>query len=328
MSDEFAPDYVSELEHLRATDPAAALRRAAELLNYWEDTGRVDEGRAITERLVTEYLTEGARDPEIARAIPGALAAAAELAFRQGDQETATRRAWDTVRAAGLVEDWPTVAGAYTDLARVAYRNGDAPEIEKHARKALEYAREDTAATSGALHMLAWAAYTAGDLDEAERRFGESLEFRRRHRSRLSVAVEIANLGDLAAERGDLPRAAELLAEGLTVSREEGSSYMILNTVPSIAVLAVRAGFDEDAARLFGAGRALASSSGMVPDPNPHIDEASDAARDRLGEARYAQLMSEGTMLTSDAAVDLALAVTDAIRRGAARDEGGYSTAG
>lgn len=300
-----APAIEWYLEH----DRAAALRLVAALSGYWQDAGRVDEGRALTERVVEATMVEATRERTVADAIPRALLAASELAFRQGDQRAATKRAKDTIRAAILVEDRPTAALAHTALARVAYRDGEAPEIERHARKALKFAADDTAAHSGALHMLAWAAHTAGDLDEAERRFEQSLEYRRQHRGPMAVAVEIGNLGDLAIERGNLRRAAELLAEALQISHASGSAYMLVNFLPSFGILAARAGMDEDAARLFGAGHALASSAGLIPDPNPAIDDASARARDRLGEARFAQLLADGTSLATDEAVALAFAV-------------------
>ena len=88
---------------------------------------------------------------------------------------------------------------------------------------------------------------------------------------------------------------------------------MLVNTIPSFAVLAIRAGYDEDAARLFGTARALEQTSGLVADPNSSLDEAVNTARERLGDARYAELMSEGTMLSTDEAVDLCLGLANLI---------------
>ena len=121
---------------------------------------------------------------------------------------------------------------AHNNLARIAFRNKDAGEIENHARKALALAADDTLARRGALHMLAWAAYTAGDYDEAERRFQESLEYRRRVAGPVAVAVEMSNLADLELERGNLARAAQLHAEVLDVSHRAGSVYMLVNGLP------------------------------------------------------------------------------------------------
>lgn len=307
------------IEYFLEHDRVAALRLLAALAGYWQDAGRVDEGRALTENAIKGMHRRATHDPAVAVALPRALLAASELAFRQGDQEMAIKRAHDTIRAAVLVEDYPTAALAHTDLARVAYRAGDAAAIEKHARKALEMAGNDTLARRGALHMLAWAAHTAGDLDEAERRFEESLAYRRQHGSRLSVAVEIANLGDLAAERGDLGRAAAMLGEALAVGQEIDSRYMIVNTLPSVAALAVRAGMFAEGARLFGATDSIANAAGLVPDPNSDADDARRQARDRLGDADFALELAEGGSLAADDAVALALSVARRIEKSGLR---------
>ena len=304
-----AAEIAPAIEWALANDLPRAVRLVAALSGYWQDAGRVDEGRRLTEQVVSVANRQAATDTEIAAHIARALLAASELAFRQGDQKQATKRARDTIRAAMLLEDRATAAMAHNNLARVAYRAGDAPTIEKHARKALELAGDDPLARRGALHMLAWAAHTAGDLDEAERRFEESLRYRRQVGSRMSVASEIANLGDLAAERGNLPRAADLLSEALAVSHEIGSQYMLVNTLPSFASLAVRAGLMTDAARLFGAADAAAGRSGLTPDPNASADQDRSRARETIGRTRFDALTWEGRRMSVDDAVGLAQTV-------------------
>lgn len=314
--DAIADDIAPAFDWFMETDRAAALRLVAALRGYWQDAGRVDEGRALTERAVSATLVEAARDQAIARAIPRALLAASQLAFRQGDQKATTKRAWDTIRAAILVEDRPTASLAYSCLALAAQRDGDAAAAAQHADRALEYADGDPAATGDALHWLGRAAYSAGDLDEAARRFARSLDHRREYGSRVEVATDIALLGNIAMQRGDVPRSAALLGEALQLTRESRSAYMVVNMLPLCGELAVRGRLVEDAARLFGAGRAHAQSSGMIADPSPTLDEAMATARDRLGEARFAELLSEGTVLAADDALNLAAAVTEELRFG------------
>ncbi len=165
--------------------------------------------------------------------------------------------------------------------------------------------------------MLAWAAHTGGDMPLARRRFEESLAYRRKTGSKLSVAAELANLGDMAAEEGDLPEAARLLDEALTIGSELNSQYMIANTLPSLAVLAARAGQTEEAAILLGAGEAIATTAGLVPDPNPAVDEQREVVRSRLGPAEMARLLAHGAALPTDEAVTLATEVASRIRASA-----------
>jgi tetratricopeptide (TPR) repeat protein len=313
-------DVESAVRTLVESDRAAALRLVGELTRYWQDTGAVEVGRSLTELALDGQARLAARDEAVAKAVPQALLAASELAFRQNDQDAARKRAHDTIRAAVLIEDYATASLAESSLARVAYRDMDAPRIEKHAQKALEYARDDIGARRFALHMLAWAAHKAGDMDLARRRFNESLEFRRKHGDRMSVAVELLNLADLDAEQGDLGAAARSFVEVMGTSREIDSTYMLVNTLPSIAALASRARLDEDAAALFGAGDAIAATAGFVSDPNPGAEAERDSVRTRLGEGAFAEFLASGTSLGNDEAVDRAVAVAARI---ALRDERG-----
>jgi hypothetical protein len=300
-------------------DRAAAARLSGALSGYWIHEGRVAEGDAFAERVADATIAEAARDPEIARVVPRALVAASELAYRTGDDARAAKRARDAVRAAMLIEDRATAARAYTDLAQIAHRSGDAAESERTARTAIEMAGEsadaDPLTVSRALHMHALAARAAGDLDEAERRFERSLDYRRRNRTPLAVAMDLDNLADIALERGDLGRAARLLTDAVEIGQKTGSPYVLANALPSVSVLAVRAGMDEASARLAGASRAIEQTAGLTPDPNSSMDDAVDTARERLGEARYAELLAEGTMLTSDDAMALALDVTRRVQQ-------------
>jgi tetratricopeptide (TPR) repeat protein len=294
------------VEYLIDNDRAAAMRLVGALSGYWQDAGLVDEGRALTERALENGHRLAGRDADIAAAIPRALLTSSELAFRQADQSVARKRALDAVRAAILVEDRPTAAMAHNNLARIAFRNRDAGEIEAHARKALALAGDDTLARRGALHMLAWAAHTAGDLDEAERRFRESLEYRRRVAGPVSVAVEMSNLADLELERGNVAKAAQLHAEALEVSHRSGSVYMLVNGLPSFAALALHAGLAEDAARLLGAAQAIAAAAGLTPDPGSELTSERAGLEEQLGAERYMRLVAAGAALSADEAVDLA----------------------
>jgi tetratricopeptide (TPR) repeat protein len=300
-----ADDVAAAVQYFLGSDPAAAMRMTAALPRFWQDAGRVDEGRRLTERAIEASV--GPATQALART----LLAAAQLAFRQGDQAVAERRSHDAIAVGLEVGDHAAVALAHTDLARVAYRAGDAGRIEEHAQRALEIGGDDPLARRGALHMLAWAARTAGDLALAERRFEESLAFRREVGDRLSIAAEVGNLADLAAEKGDLAGAARRLEEVVEVGRELDSQYLILNLLQSLGGLAARAGDDEAAARLLGATEAMSRSSGLIPDPS-NLQPLLDDAAARLGR-RFDVLRAEGAALDQDAAVDLAARVARSV---------------
>ncbi|HET9853015.1 MAG TPA: hypothetical protein VFP56_10980 [Candidatus Limnocylindrales bacterium] len=291
------------LDHFALADADAAERLAGSLSVYWQDSGRVDEGRRRTEAL----LAVPARSPTAARA--RALVVASELAFRQGDQDAARRHAAAAIEAGPAAGDTRAIGLAHINLARAAYREGDAAGIEREARQALDAAPGDVAIRRGAVHMLAWAAYEAGDRPLARWYFEESLALRLELGDRLGVATEEANLADLAAEDGDVPGAAARLAKALRVADELNSRYLVLNLLPSIAAVAARSGQDDDCARLLGATDAASLASGLLPDPG-NWQAVMDEARDRLGD-RFDVLRSEGNALSGAAAVDLALTVAE-----------------
>ncbi len=116
-------------------DLPLALQMVGTLPGFWQDTGRVDEGRALTERAIEAGQRVASSNRAVALAISRALLAASELAFRQGDRKRSAKRARDAIRAAMLIEDRPTAALAHVDLARVACGNGDAKDAEKHAEQ-------------------------------------------------------------------------------------------------------------------------------------------------------------------------------------------------
>jgi tetratricopeptide (TPR) repeat protein len=300
-----AEEVVQAVRHYLDTDPEAALRLTGVLSFFWQDAGRVDEGRQLTVRALE--LAPGQPGRSRARA----LLAASELAFRQGDQEPAEELCRQAIEIGTAADDERTVAFAHLNLARVAFRDEDAARIERHALDALEAAPSLPGARRGAVHMLAWAAYIAGDLESATRRFEESLALRRAIGDRLGGASEEANLADLAAEQGDLQEAAARLRSALMVADELGSSYLVLNLFPSIASLAARKGRDDDAVRLIGATDAMATATGLVPDPG-NWQAVLDVAIDRLG-ARAADARAEGAAMDAGTAVQLAIQVADAI---------------
>src|SRR5262245_6712019 len=130
------------LEH----DRHGAVRLAGSLSFFWQDTGRLDEGRDTTDRVLARAADDD--DAAIARL----QLVASELAFRQTDQVQATRRADACIAHAQRAADRATEAMADLILARVAFRDADASRIERHAEHALSIAPDDPWVRRGALH--------------------------------------------------------------------------------------------------------------------------------------------------------------------------------
>jgi hypothetical protein len=127
-------------------------------------------------------------------------------------------------------------------LARVAFRDGDAVRIESYSRRALDRAGRDRKVQRAAFHMLAWAAHTAGDRPLAIDWFERSLAVRRAMRDSFGIAVELANLGDMAMETGELKRAAGYLEEALTTAVRLENLYLLNSLIGSAGTLAGETG--------------------------------------------------------------------------------------
>ena len=283
---------------IRAHLTSAKLDEALEMVGafwfHWEETGRIDEGR----RLAAEVL--GAAQSEPGRVDPGPLAramlTAADLAFRQGDQTEAERWNLEAIRTAELAGDKRTAASAEVGMARVAFRSGDGEQIESWSQRALGRASEDPVAQRGAYHMLAWAAHTRGDLQAAVGWFDRSLEIRRSMDDPFGVAVELANLGEMAMEAGDFEAANRYLGESTSIAVRLNNLYLLPANLGSIGLLAVRSGLAAEGCELIGASRAAYATLGLHPDPSTDaaLNTAVALAVERIGREDVDTALARG----------------------------------
>jgi tetratricopeptide (TPR) repeat protein len=287
---------------LESDDPESALDLAGALSVFWQDIGRVDEGRRITEQLLISI-----GDHPRTRALARAHLALGELAFRQGDQRVAMAST-TTARAiaAELRDEW-IVGRAELNLARVAFREGDAPLIFEHARRALDVAGDSSRLRSGATHMLAWAEYTAGNPQAAIEHFENNVALYRESGDRIGEASELANLADLAVESGDLDAASRYLSHAFAVRGVPDNRYLAPSLIRSVGVLVVLRGRHDLGLDLIAASERHYEDFGLVADPGDDLFErARRSAVDALGaEASAVELRGRGR--TFEDAVSLAM---------------------
>jgi tetratricopeptide (TPR) repeat protein len=284
-----------------AQDHDAGLRAAGGLSIFWQDTGLVDVGRRVT----AEVLATAGDATTVAYA--EAALVAGELAFRQGDQAEAT--AW-TLRARDVAVDRGEAvlaARAEVNLARIAFRDGDAATIEDHAQAALARAGDDPRVRVGATHMLGWAAYTAGDVTAATRIFAGNADHYRDLGDALGEASELGNVADLCMETGELATAAEHLARALECPAARSSLYLAPALVRSAGTLAGLRGLHDESVELLEGADELYRRSGLVGDPGdeltPRVRADVEAA---LGEARVQAAREHAATRTLDELTALA----------------------
>jgi tetratricopeptide (TPR) repeat protein len=293
---------------LDAGDDEAALRLVGSLSRGAQSVGRVAEARALVEsvlRRATGAVPEGVR----ARA----LLTRGELAFRQGDQAPAGEATAAALDAALAARDASLAARAHMNLARIAFRDGDAERIAEHAERMLELDGEDASTKAGAVHMLGWAAHTRGDLTGALARFEENVENYRVAGNEAGAAAELANIGDLALEAGDDERAASSLREALTLAAKSDSRYLLPSLLASVAVLAGTRGRYADCLELAAAADAQYGAAGLVPDPGGGVGAGLRAAAvAAVGGDEADLLAARGAAMPLDHAVALAGNVLEA----------------
>jgi tetratricopeptide (TPR) repeat protein len=291
------------LEH---GEPARALRLAAALTAFWRDTGRLEEGRRWMQSVLAGPAAEV---PSAARATAlCGLATLAfkqgdqETARIQNEEALHIARAADDWPAqilalVGLarvaLRDGDAVAGReHAERARTLARDMRNREAE-----------------SSPLHLLAAAARVAGELRRAQELYDESVALARELKDDAIVAVELLNLGHVERQLGNHDRSEHLFRESLRLSLAHGSARLIPDCLVGLGCTAAVRGDLHRAARLLAAGQAALEAAGAVldPDDQPEFDRAVNAVRERLDPGAFDALWEEGRTMDADRAVGFAL---------------------
>ncbi|MBC7807477.1 MAG: tetratricopeptide repeat protein [Akkermansiaceae bacterium] len=145
--------------------------------------------------------------------------------------------------------------------------------------------------------------------------FEESLVIYRVMNARDSIASELRNLGETATYRHDWDEAYSLLAESLTIIRNSDIPDDIAGTLEGFALFAEARGEVESTARLFGAADALRRETNcpLYPSERVAVDKATAAAVESMGQDRFDRAFQDGATLSSDDAVEVALALKSSI---------------
>jgi hypothetical protein len=253
------------------------------------------------ERLLDAAGTEAT--PERAQG----LAAAAALAFRQGDNDVTKQRAQQALDVARAVDRHDVEAEALLVLARAGLRDGDPGAVRLRASEARRIALElgDEDRELSAIHHLAEGARMAGDLDEARTLYAESLERNRARGAQLLVAVELSNFGCVEKASGRLDVAEARMREAIPISLSIGNSYILAHSLVALAAIVAAGSRANESARLLGKADAIFAETGLVLDPadKPEYDGAVAVARAALSDEAYEAAYAAGVNLDPATAV-------------------------
>jgi predicted ATPase/DNA-binding SARP family transcriptional activator len=278
------------------------LRACAELWRFWYLRGYFAEGR----RWLEAALAEADGLPESLRA--AGLKAAGILATEQGDVHAGQQLAREAVALYRDVGDRRGVLTSLTVLGNAARNAGSMETAKASFEESRSLARElglveDVAV---ALSNLGAVALEEGEYERARNVFEESLSISRNVGREDAAALALANLGYIALGTERPRDAAALLMEGLEIARRLGFRATMITCLIGAAASATATGDDDAAARLLGAAAATAEApqESLEPLSRTLLDETTDAARTRLGDAEFEAAFERGRSLPDETIVE------------------------
>ena len=249
-----------------------------------------------------------------------ALNLLSEIALHTGrtdEAETSSDEALSIAQAAG--DGW-NEGYALGTRAAIAGRRGKLREAEQLATASVAVMRRIDQQWGAARALLG-----LGDLarfrhhpGEAHGWYVEALAILREIGARPEVARCLAGLGRVAMDLGAIEQARRHLTRSLRLSHATGARISVARGLEAFAALAGHESRPELAVQLAAAAAALRETAGLPPLPGARTEGYLAPARRLLGDAAVARLWASGRVLTSEAAVALAL---DLPTPAAARDD-------
>ena len=260
-----------EADHVNLRDAAGSyldpdeadesLRFIAALSRFWEISGRLDEGRRLTDSVISAFATSA--DPEVTA---NALAGAARLAVRAGElvaAQASLERADRLFRAAG---ERAGIAEVLNAQANVALRRGDYSGARALCEESLNLYRKlgDTRGTAWALLTLGEVAYRNGDYTGSLGLREEALALFREADDRRGLAWALTNVGKSAIRRGDFAAAQARHAESLAIHLELGDRPGTAWSLSSLAHVALAGADFREAGALLEESLVLSRQTGNL----------------------------------------------------------------
>jgi non-specific serine/threonine protein kinase len=286
----------------------SGLRLAGSLRQFWYRRGRLGEGRGWLEAALAAGGGSMSGQAQ-------ALGAAGLLALGQEDLERAEVLGRQCLTLFRQLKDRHGMGLASVLLGRIAHSRGDHEHAWALTEESLVLFREtgDRVWTAAALSGLGLLAQDRGDYAQATAFYEDTLALYRELTDRYGIGWTLHYLGLVAQASGDRARARSLLRESVTLRHQIGDAEGLAGCLEGLAAVARSEGDLLRTARLLAAADALREVNGTpVPVPEQAAHEAClAAARDALGEQRFAAAWAAGRALSVDEAVGEALGVRE-----------------
>jgi tetratricopeptide (TPR) repeat protein len=274
-------------------DVDAEARLAVALCEFWLAREYYDEGLRLLESTLAAEITPPLR----ARALEGAARLALHLNDLEQARKYARRclaLSHELGNATGGAQSLITLALVASNEGDLAETRTLLSESIGSARRG-----DDLASLTSALDFLAELELTEGDADAASRLFEEALALREAAGSPGWIAWSHSNLGLVAHARGEFDKALEWYRRALVCAEELGITQLAGDCLIGIAAIVARRGEIGRAARLLAATGGLLGEPGPGWLAEGELyEEALARVRARVDEESLAALWEEGRAMT------------------------------
>lgn len=280
------------------------LRTAAAIWRFWQQRGRLSEGRDRLERLLA--MPSPTRDHVRARA----LGAIGGIAYWQNDSPLTRASYEQAVDIARAVGDPSLLARALSNLSFIPFMEHDPDRAESILREGLAAAEGagDQVLVADLWTSMAFLEFSQGRQADGIDLRRRAIELDREEGDGWKVAENLVGLAMMSRTAGDVHSARLHLREALGMLSQAKDTISMPGAFAAFALVAIDDGLPERAARLVGAAARIRDDiGGGIP---PELfdawgDPAADAKR-ALGDDAYEAARAAGYAMDPDSAVAFA----------------------
>lgn len=290
-----------------ARDPAIGLRLIGPTWRWFQQRGRLREGRALLAQLLELPSPE---DPLVRIA---GLVAEGGLAYWMNDFEPATAAYRERLALAERLGDPVLVADAHYDLGFMSVVSQDVAGVREHEQLALDLytqARYEEG-MNRARQALVLGVFLGGDYARARELEGQNLDAFTRAGAAYQVADSQTLQSAIAYRLGEPELAWHRMQEGLTFFAANDNASGLARSFGMAAIIELEYGDVELGARLAGATHKLVREKTVMLAPVKvlHLPDPGETSVEKLGSERAAELMSIGADTAVEDLVAMVLAM-------------------
>lgn len=268
-----------------------------------------------TDYAMTRSLAEKAlqifRELNVKEGIADSLELLSFVAAGSGDYAASLQLVRERISLRRELRDENGTALALIHLGYVMSREGALAQARTHFEEGLAIYQQVGNKTGIAFSLsgLGEIAMRQGELERATAMLEESLIMRREQNDKWGMAVSLGSLGWIAMRRGEWDQATTQLRESLSIRKQIGDKGGVAWCLERYGDIATAHGNNQHAIRLFAASSSLRGKIGSIIDAvdRPEYESTISDLKIQLGDAQYSAAWAEGSALTMEQAIEVAL---------------------